>query len=116
MRTYYIAPSHSAGGSADPLHRPLKPYLWAYLATQTLTLLLWAASGSQQTRNPTLYSALVSAAFAAYVVDTTANYVAALDYSRGQSAELGAQNILLLAWPILPLLIEAGGSLAEFVT
>ena len=52
----------------------------------------------------------------AYVVDAMALYVAQLDSSSGQSAELGVQNLLLLAWPVVPLVVEAGGSLAEFVT
>lgn len=114
------APRYTAFALAttDPLppHRPVKPFLWAYFAAATASLVLWALGGWKRTRDPSLYSALIAAVLGAYVVDAVALYVAQLDSSRGQSAALGVQNVLLLAWPIVPLAVEAGGSLAEFVT
>ena len=78
--------------------------------------MLWALGGRANTRDVSLYTALLAAILASYVVDALALYVAQLDSARGQSAELGVQNLLLLIWPAVPLLAEAGGSLAEFVT
>lgn len=78
--------------------------------------MLLALGGWKRTRDPSLYGSLIAAVLGAYVVDALALYVAQLDSSRGQSAELGTQNVLLLAWPVVPLAVEAGGSLAEFIT
>jgi len=81
-----------------------------------LSLLLWALGGWRRTRDPSLYTALIAAVFAAYIADSLALYVAQLDSLEGVVAKLGPQLVLLLAWPVVPLLVEAGGGLAEFVT
>ena len=54
--------------------------------------------------------------FAAYIVDSIALYVAQVSSVRGSEAELGVQVLLLLAWPVVPLLVEAGADVAQFVT
>ena len=112
VRVNYI-PRHVL--TPRPRHRAVKPWLWAYLGTMSLSLLLWAA-GRSSTRNPSLYTALIGAVFAAYIVDAIALYVAQVSSVRGSEAELGVQALLLLAWPVVPLLVEAGADLAKFVT
>lgn len=111
----YTAPSFPTVTDGT-IRRPVKPFLWAYFAAGTASLVLLALGGWKRTRDPSLYGSLIAAVLGAYVVDAMALYVAQLNSSPGQSAELGAQNVLLLAWPVVPLAVEAGSSLAEFIT